>query len=136
LVCARWAKDLEDQLGPVEHAPLQLALHVALLRRGQRVVEHHEGGVQRFGRRADLGHLAAAGVELRIGSRALAADHAVAAHACALDQAHDFLDALVVGVVAEIQAYDDRCLRVGSLRRGFLRVFLQTATRRPCRLPG
>jgi hypothetical protein len=40
--------------------------------------------------------------------------------------------------VAEIQADDDRCLRVGSWARGFLAVFLQNGvlTRSPCRLPG
>jgi hypothetical protein len=99
------------------------------------VVEHDKGGVQRRGGRGDLGELAAAGVELGVGPSALAADHAVAAHAGALDQAHDLLDALLVGVVAEIETHDDRCLRVGSLARGFLEVFLQP-TRRPCRLPG
>jgi hypothetical protein len=40
--------------------------------------------------------------------------------------------------VPEIQADDDRCLRVGSGARSFLGMFLQTGmlTRSPCRLPG
>jgi hypothetical protein len=108
-------EDLEDQAGAVHDPALHLLFHVPLLGGRQRVVEDDEGGVELVGGARDLAHLAGAGVELRVGTLAPAADHAMAAHPGALHQAHHFFDAFFIAVVAEIQADDDGGLRVSSL---------------------
>src|SRR5919201_19075 len=98
----------ENQLGAIEHAQVERALDVALLRRRELMVEDDERRVQLGCRAAHFVDLAATGVELGIGALPAAAQHAMARDAGALDQAHDFLDALLVVGVAEVQAHDDR----------------------------
>ena len=85
-----------------------------------------------FGHRTapDLLHLARAGVEARVGTAAPALHDLVAGDARALDQAHDLLDALRVGVVAEVEADDDRRPRIGGCGA------FQARRRRPCRSRG
>ena len=112
-------EDLENELGAVHHAAHDLPLHVALLRRRQRMVEHHVHGVD-LGRGAtDLVHLPAAGEKFRVGPRAAAPDHVVAPDPGAFHQAHHFLDALFVVSVAEIEAHDNRRLGIGGCGGSF-----------------
>jgi hypothetical protein len=124
-------KDLEDQLGAIQHPRPYFALDVSLLRGRELVVEDHERRVQLLHGARDLLHLAGAGVELRVRPAAPAAHHAVAHDARALDQAHDFRDALFVLGVAEVQAHEDRRAGIGG---GLL--LLRQPTRRPSPLPG
>ena len=107
-------EDLEDELPAVEDAPVELLLQIALLRGRELVVEHHERGVD--GRRGapDLLDLPGAGIQARIGAAAAALDDFQVLDARALDEANDFFDGLPVAVLAEIEADDDRCLRVYS----------------------
>ena len=105
-------EDLEDQLGAIEHAPAERLLEVSLLRRRKLVVEDDRGGLQRLGGAQDLPDLAAAGVELRIGPLPPALQDPESHDSGALHQADDFRDAFLMGVVAEVQAHDDRRLRV------------------------
>jgi hypothetical protein len=107
-------EDLEDQLGAVHDAALDLDLDVARLRRRELVVEDDERGVQRRRGRADLLDLAAAGIQARIGPVPLALHHLMAHHARALHEAHHLLDAFLIAVVAEVEAHDDCRLRVGG----------------------
>ena len=67
----------------------------------------------------DLLHLAAAGVEARVGLAASALHHPVAQHAGALHQAHHFLDRLLVMRLAEVEADDDRRLGIGGCGGSF-----------------
>src|SRR5438876_475232 len=107
-------EDLEDQLGAVHDAALQLALEVALLGRRQLVVEHHVHGIELGGRARDLSDLADAGVELRIGAAATPAHQLVARDPGAFHQAHHLLDVLSICGVAEIQAHEDGRQRIGG----------------------
>src|SRR5690606_33987121 len=95
-------------------AAAERLLDVARLGGGELAVEHDEGRVQVLGRRADLGELAGAGVEARVGTASTAAHDAMPAHARARHQAHDLLDALRVVGVAEIQANDDGRQGIGG----------------------
>src|SRR5690606_4517111 len=81
-------EDLEDELRAVEDpaAAAERLLDVARLGGGELVVEHDEGRVQVLGRRADLGELAGAGVEARVGTASPAAHDAMPAHARARHQ--------------------------------------------------
>jgi hypothetical protein len=61
LVAARaQGEDIQDQGGAVQHPALQPAFQVALLNRGQLVIEDHQGSVRGPGRVADLVGLAGA----------------------------------------------------------------------------
>jgi len=78
------------------------------------VVEHHDGGVQLRRGAADLFDLAFTGIEPRIRSLPVASYDLQAQDARALEEARTFLDAFLVAVVAEVQADDDRRLRIGG----------------------
>ncbi len=107
-------ENAQDQLGAVEHGAAELFFEVALLAGLQVVVEDHRRRVQLVGGVADFLDLAAAGVEPGIGTLALALHHPVAPGARAFGEALDFLDCLLVVVVAEIQADEHGGGRVGG----------------------
>ncbi len=109
-------EDLQDQPGAPEHAALELALEVALLRRRELVVEDHPAGVDRLRGAPDLGDLAAAGEELRVRPRAAPANLRVAADAGALRQPQELFGGVLGGRRAEIQAHQDRRLVIERCR--------------------
>jgi hypothetical protein len=78
------AEDVQDQLGAIEHADLPQPLEVALLDRGDLVVEDDQTGVVGGDRRADLLGLAEPMYRAGVGAGAVAddaLDHLVAADA-------------------------------------------------------
>src|SRR5689334_15472672 len=100
-------EDVEDQLGAVEHPAAELFFEIALLPRREAVVEDHGRRVDLVCSTADLLDLAAAGIEAGIGPVAAAANNRAALRAGAFGEARDFRDAVLVAVVAEIQADED-----------------------------
>jgi hypothetical protein len=71
---ARWAKDVEDEFGAVEHRDLPFAPEIALLDGRQRVVEDDQPDVPLADERTDLLDLARSDAQRGVGSGA-SADH-------------------------------------------------------------
>src|SRR6266581_182333 len=107
-------EDLEDQLGAVHHAPVQFFFQVSSLGGRELVVEHHDGGVQLGRGPPDLFDFPFTGIKTRIGSLPVASYDPQAHDARALHEARGFRDAFLVAAVAEVQADDDRRLRIGG----------------------
>ena len=129
-------EDLEDQLGAVERAHIELLLDVPLLRGRHLVAEDDVRGVDLGCGAGNLLDLAGAGVELRIGAAAPAADHAVANDAGTFNQTNHLGDAFLVIVVTEVEAHDDRRPGIGGANGGGYDLLAGQPTRRPSPLRG
>jgi len=100
-------KDIEDQGIAVHHTALQLALKVALLNRGELVVEQHQIGLVFLAYGTDFFDLAAAGEEGRIGCAPLAAHHGQHLSASALGKQRYLVQSLDLTGFAKIELNDD-----------------------------
>lgn len=69
-------EDFQDQGGAIKHPALQAALQIALLNRGEFVIEDDQGSLGGAGGIADFIGLAGAGEQRGVGSLALAFHHA------------------------------------------------------------
>ena len=112
-------EDAQNQLGAVEHLAPEFLFQVALLARGQVVVENHRRRVERVGLAPDLLDLAGAGEEFRIGPGALAAYDPGAQRTRALREAYGFSSAFFVVRIVQIQADEDGCAQVGGPAEGY-----------------
>ena len=105
LVTARApGENAEDQAGAVQNRAFQLLFQVALLRRGEFVVEHHHHRIVLAHRRFDLLDLARTCEKSRVGPLPPALDKGARLQPGTLDQQPQLFGAFGVATGTEIQA--------------------------------